>query len=96
MIRSFGDEATADLYDGRETARVRRYPAAIVSSALTKLDMIQAAHQLSDLAAPPGNRLEALKGELRGWHGIRVNDLYRIVFRWQDGGADDVTITDYH
>lgn len=96
MIRSFGDEATADLYHGRETARVRRYPVAIIPSALRKLDMIQAAHQLSDLAAPPGNRLEALKGDLRGWHGIRINDQFRIVFRWQDGGADDVSITDYH
>ncbi len=96
MIRSFGDEATADLYHGRRTARVRRYPASVIPSALRKLDVIQAAYQLSDLKAPPGNRMEALKGERRGWHSIRINDQWRIVFRWQDGAADDVTITDYH
>ena len=58
--------------------------------------MIQAAHILAHLQAPPGNRLEALKGDWKGFHSIRVNDQWRIVFRWQEGRARDVTLTDYH
>ena len=58
--------------------------------------MIEAAHILADLKAPPGNRLEALKGDWRGFHSIRVNDQWRIVFRWEDGVARNVKLTDYH
>jgi proteic killer suppression protein len=58
--------------------------------------MINAAGALRDLGSPPGNRLEALRGDLRGYHGIRINDQWRVVFRWAAGEADEVRITDYH
>ena len=64
--------------------------------ALRKLDMLNAAHTLDDLKVPPGNRLEALKGPLRGKHSIRVNDQWRVVFRWDDGGSHEVVVKDYH
>lgn len=93
MIGSFGDQATADLYHGRES---RRFPHEIRRVALRKLDMIEAAVELEDLRSPPGNRLEALQGRLDGKHSIRVNDRWRIVFRWDQGTAQEVTLTDYH
>ena len=96
MIASFGDRATEDLYHGRRSKAARRVPADIVSTALRKLDMINAAEALQDLASPPGNRLEALRGNLRGHHSIRVNDQWRIVFRWSAGEALVVRIADYH
>ena len=96
MIASFGDRATEDLYHGRKSKAARRLPANIVSVALRKLDMINAAQVLQDLASPPGNRLEALRGDLRGYHSIRVNDQWRLVFRCAAGEAHGVRITDYH
>jgi proteic killer suppression protein len=94
-IRSFGDPATADLYHGRNTSRARRFSQNIVNIALRKLDVVNAAYQLDDLRSPPGNRLEVLKGDLQGYHSIRVNDQWRITFRWNDG-AHDVSLVDYH
>ncbi len=96
MIASFGDRATEDLYHGRPTARVRRFPRDAVDVALMKLDSLNAASSLRDLHAPLGNRLETLKGELKGSHSIRVNDQWRLVFRWQGSDAHDVRLTDYH
>jgi proteic killer suppression protein len=96
MIVSFGDKATEDLYHGRATARVRRFPPDVVGTALRKLDMINAARDLQDLRSPPGNRLEALKGELKSFQSIRVTDHWRVVFRWQGLDAYDVRLTDYH
>jgi proteic killer suppression protein len=68
----------------------------VTRAALRKLDQINAATRLEDLRSPPGNRLEALRGDLRGLHGIRVNDQWRIVFRWSGEEARDVRLTDYH
>ena len=96
MIRSFGDRTTEDLFHGRNTAAVRRLSAEIKRAAARKLDMIEAAADLGDLRSPPGNRLEALAGDLKGQHSIRVNDQWRIVFRWKDGAAEDVRFVDYH
>lgn len=96
MILSFGDPGTEDLYHGRSTARVRRYPASIIPAALRKLDMLARAHALIDLRSPPGNRLEALKGDREGFFSVRINDQYRIVFRWQGHDASEVSIFDYH
>ena len=96
MIASFGDAATADLYHGRRTAKVRRYPSTVVQAATRKLDLLNAAHALLDLRSPPGNRLEALKGDWKGFHSIRVNQQWRIVFRWIDNQALDVQVIDYH
>jgi toxin HigB-1 len=94
-IRSFRDSATADLYHGRNTSRVRRFPPDIVRTAVRKLDVLNAAHRLDDLRSPPSNHLESLRGDLEDFHSIRVNDQWRIVFRWEDG-AHDVLLTDYH
>lgn len=96
MIISFDDPATGDLYHGRQNKRVRRFPTNIIKTALRKLDVLNAAHQLNDLRSPPGNRLEALKGDLQGFHSIRVNNQWRIIFRWVEGGAADVSLVDYH
>ena len=96
MIASFGDRATEDLYHGRKSKAARQVPSDIVSVALRKLDMINAAQVLQDLASPPGNRLEALRGQLKGYHSIRINDQWRVVFRWAAGEAHGVRIADYH
>jgi toxin HigB-1 len=94
-IRSIGDPATADLHHGRNTSHARRFPKSILSSVLRKMDVFNAAYKLDDLRSPPGNRLEVLKGDLEGYHRIRVNDQWRITFRW-NGGAEDVSLVDYH
>lgn len=94
-IHTFGDPATADLYHGRKTSRARRFPSDVRRTALRKLDVLNAAHRLDDLRSPPGNRLEALKGDLKGFHSIRVNNQWRIIFRWEDG-ANEVSLVDYH
>ena len=96
MIASFGNRATEDLYHGRKSKASRRLPADIAPVVLRKLDMINAAQNLQDLTSPPGNRLEALHGNLRGYHSIRINDQWRIVFRWSAGEAHSVRIVDYH
>ncbi len=96
MILSFDDRTTEDLYHGRPSKQARRFPSTIARVALRKLDVPNAAHALKDLREPPGNRLELLKGNLEGFHSIRINDQWRIVFRWSGNGASDVRITDYH
>lgn len=96
MIAPFADRATEVLFQGETGKSIRRIPSDIRQAAVRKLDMVNAAHELQDLRVPPGNRLEALKGELRGKHSIRINDQWRIVFRWKDGDAHEVQIGDYH
>ena len=96
MIVGFGDEATEDVFHGDNTKAARRIPTVVWNTASRKLDMLNAAHELRDLAVPSGNRLEALHGDLAGHHSIRINDQFRIVFRWKDGNAHDVRIRDYH
>lgn len=96
MIVSFGDSATEDLYHNRPTSRARRFPQDVVGLALIKLDMLNGSAAVLDLRSPPGNRLEALKGDLKGFHSIRVNDQWRLVFRWEGNNALDVRLMDYH
>lgn len=96
MIRSFGDGRTEDLFHGISSSRTRRLAAPLVARAVRKLDMLNAAASLLDLRSPPGNRLEALSGELAGFYSIRVNEQWRLVFRWDAGGVSDVRLTDYH
>jgi proteic killer suppression protein len=96
VIASFGDASTKALYDGSPKKDFQGIPPSIHAVAVRKLDMISAATTLGDLQSPPGNRLEALVGNLEGIHSIRVNDQWRIVFRWQGSDAFDVQITDYH
>jgi proteic killer suppression protein len=96
MIVSFSDDATADLYHGRITHRIRRFSPTIKRMALRKLDMLNAAYRLNDLREPPGNHLEALKGDRAGYQSIRINDQWRLIFRWEDNNAHEVSLTDYH
>ena len=96
MILSYGDEATRDVHVGIESKAARRFGAAVRAVARRKLDLIGAAADVRDLAVPPGNRLERLKGDLAGLYSMRVNDQFRIVFRFDAGNASDVRITDYH
>jgi len=92
MIRSFKDRDTARLFDDELVARFR----AIERQARRKLMYLHRARTIQDLSVPPGNRLEALRGARKGQHSIRINDQWRICFRWQDGDAYDVEIVDYH
>jgi len=96
MIKSFGSKGTEDIFHGENTREARKIPQAIWKTACRKLDMLNAAVQLEDLKAPPGNRLEALKGDLRGKYSIRINDQYRILFSFKDGNVYEVEIADYH
>jgi proteic killer suppression protein len=93
MIRSFRDSEAERLFRGK---RSRRLPPAIQRSARRKLLMLDAATELDTLRVPPGNRLEALRGDRAGQHSIRINGQWRICFVWSDGGAHDVEIVDYH
>ena len=97
MIRSFRDRATEDLFHGWDTKQSRRAcPTSLWPVARRKLDQLNAAMALDDLRAPPGNRLEALRGDRQGQWSIRVNDRYRICFVWTAEGPEAVQITDYH
>ncbi|MEA2498548.1 MAG: toxin HigB [Actinomycetota bacterium] len=96
MIVSFADKAAEALFHGESGKAIRQIPPDVRSAAVRKLDLVNAAHDLGDLRVPPGNRLEPLKGELRGKHSIRINDQWRIVFRWKSGDAHEVEIEDYH
>lgn len=93
MIKSFADKRTAAIFAGYA---VRDLPLQIQRRARGKLLAIDAAKRLDDLKVPPGNRFEELHGDRRGQHSIRINDQWRICFRWRDGEADDVEIVDYH
>ena len=96
MIISFGDKASAALYHGETGKAIRKFPPAIRRVALRKLDVLNGVPEIADLRTPPGNRLETLRGDLAGHYSIRVNDQWRIVFRWADGDAHDVRVVDYH
>lgn len=96
MIRSFSDAATEALFHGEGGKELRRLPPDIRSTAIRKLDLLSAAAELRDLRIPPGNRLEALKGDLQGMHSIRINDQWRVLFRWDSGDVHEVAIIDYH
>ena len=92
MICSFRCKDTQGLFEDIPSRRFR----ALQRVARCKLETLGAATLLADLKVPPGNRLEALKGEGRGQHGVRINDQWRLCFRWKDGNAFDVEIVDYH
>ena len=96
MIVSFADKVTEAVFHGTPARLLKRLPAGLIGRATQKLDYLNGASELSDLEVPPGNRLEALKGELRGFHSIRINDQWRIAFRWQGSDAYDVQLVDYH
>lgn len=92
MIRSFGDKATGALF---RDERVRQF-AGIARVAKRKLEALNAASRLEDLTVPPSNRLEKLKGDLKEFYSIRINDQWRVIFKWIQGDSHDVRIVDYH
>jgi toxin HigB-1 len=96
VIRSFADDASADLFRQRNTRAARRIPQQLWRVVHRKLKLIDAAGRLEDLVVPAGNRLELLKGDQAGRHSIRVNDQFRVTFRWENGHADEVRVEDYH
>ncbi len=97
VIRSFANAATEDLFDGVDSRRARRAcPAQLWPAVRRKLTQINRVREFRELAVPPGNRLERLHGDRAGQHSIRVNEQYRVCFRWEDGYADEVEVVDYH
>jgi proteic killer suppression protein len=96
VIQSFGDETTADLFRERNTREARRIPRELWRSAQRKLKAIDVAARLEDLTIPSGNRLERLKGDQAGRYSIRINDQYRVTFRWEQQHAYEVRVEDYH
>ena len=93
MIKKFKDKALARLIEGEQ---IRTLPANIQKRAFTKLLMLNAANSITDLRVPPSNHLEALSGDRQGQYSIRINDQYRVCFKWQDNDAFEVEIVDYH
>ena len=97
MIRSFKNTGTEDIFNGKNTKAVRRTcPQDLWRAATRKLDQLDSVVSLQELRVPPGNHLEALAGDRKGQHSIRINDQYRICFEWADTEPDQVEITDYH
>ncbi|MEI6243342.1 MAG: type II toxin-antitoxin system RelE/ParE family toxin [Chlamydiota bacterium] len=99
MIISFADQETTDIFNGvnSKSARKKLHPI-LWEKAQTKLDMLKTAYRLDDLKIPPNNKLEKLQRDLAGKHSIRINDQYRIIFKWDPDrrGVSEVKITDYH
>ncbi len=97
MIQSFKTIGTEDIFNGRNSSEARQIlPRNLWNVAFRKLDQLDAAVALDDLRVPPGNRLEALKADRSGQHSIRINDRYRVCFKWTDAGPEAVEIVDYH
>jgi toxin HigB-1 len=97
MIRSFGNRGTEDIFDGADTRTARKLcPRNLWQITRRKLDQINRARDLRDLSVPPGNRLESLHTNRNGQYSIRINNQFRICFRWEKGFADDVEVMDYH
>jgi toxin HigB-1 len=92
MIKSFGDKRTQALFDDEFVREFQGFARA----AKRKLEAVNAASTLADLSIPPSNRLEKLRGNLSGYHSIRINDQWRVIFEWVEDGAASVSITDYH
>jgi proteic killer suppression protein len=96
VIQSFADETAADLFRERNTRAARRIPRVIWRAAQRNLKAIDVAARLDDLTIPSGNRLERLKGDQVGRYSVRINDQYRVTFRWEQGHAYEVRVEDYH
>ena len=95
MIQSFGDKTTENLFHGISDKKTRTYNK-IKNVIERKLDLLNAASAIDDLKSPPANRLEKLKGNLKEFYCIRINDQFRLIFKWEDRNAYEVKITDYH
>ncbi len=97
MIVSFKDEGTEDIFDGKNTKAARKTcPESLWKAAVRKLDQLDSVTAVNELRIPPGNRLEALTGDRKGQHSVRINEQYRICFAWTASGPGKVEIVDYH
>ena len=96
MIESFGNQLAEVLFDDKVSRATRKFPGELRRAARRKLLYLHDAVELRDLRVPPGNRLELLKGDLAGFHSIRINDQWRVVFMWNSGSPREVQIVDYH
>jgi proteic killer suppression protein len=96
VIESFGNTLASDLFEDKNSKATKAFPPELRRAARRKLQYVHEAADLRDLKSPPGNRLEVLKGDFKGLHSIRINDQWRVVFRWSGGNAFDVQIVDYH
>jgi proteic killer suppression protein len=97
MIQSFKNQATEDIFDGKNSKAARKLcPSNLWRVAVRKLDQVDSVSTIDDLKVPPGNRLEALSVNREGQHSIRINDQYRVCFIWREGNPDQVEIVDYH
>jgi proteic killer suppression protein len=96
MIRTFADDTTRDIWNGVNSKAARRVPRALWPVIRRKLDQLDVVTRIDDLRVPPGNRLHALSGDLAGHHAVRVNDQYRVIFRFEGHDVYDVRCTDYH
>jgi len=96
MIISFKHKLTKNLFEDKETRDTLRLPSSLRRAARRKILYLHDAAELNDLRAPPGNRLKQLKGGLRGYFSIRVNDQWRLIFRWHEGNVTDLELIDYH
>jgi len=96
MIINFKHKLTKNLFEDKETRDTSRLPPSLRRAARRKILYLHDAAELNDLRAPPGNRLEQLKGDLRGYFSIRVNDQWRLIFRWHEGNVTDLELIDYH
>ena len=96
MIRGFGNQLAEDLYYDRKTRAIRSFPPELRRIARRKILFLHDAAELRDLRSPPGNKLEALRGDRKGSHSIRINDQWRVVFVWKGSDAYEVEVVDYH
>ena len=96
MIESFGNTLANDLFNDKNSKATKAFPPELRRAARRKLQYVHEAAYLRDLKSPPGNRLEGLKGDFKGFHSIRINDQWRVVFRWSGGNAFEVQIVHYH
>jgi proteic killer suppression protein len=96
MILSFANKLADDLFEDRNSKEVRAFPSELYRTARRKILYLHEASELVDLRVPPGNKLEALKGDLAGYYSIRINIQWRVVFKWNNGNAEEVSVFDYH
>lgn len=96
MIVSFANKLAEDLFEDKNSKEVRSFPKELHRTARRKILYLHDAAELVDLKVPPGNKLEALKGDRAGFHSIKLNNQWRLVFRWNNGNAEDVSVEDYH
>lgn len=96
MIQSFRSRRAEDIYHGIASKAARSFPVELHEKAYRLLDQLNASTRLDTLRVPPGNRLESLRGKLKGFYSLRINKQWRVIFRWREGHAHDVDVVDYH